>query len=161
MRYRTNEINTGLYLLPRFDMYFTGNGDVELGDTRQSKVSTAVSLTNAFTEANEGFRCQSQPVILKLKHHAVTFVRLDPKCICRAFHPGTLDFRTQVHDAALDWASCRVGAQCVDADAYSVGFTLHGAMFGGLYLDNLAINRADNAQRYRWDVTVRVTIQEE
>lgn len=161
MRYRTNEIDTGLYFLARLDVKFAGNRQRQLGDSCKPQISAPVSLANTFAEANEGLGRKSHPVIMKLQHHAIALIGLDPERICRAFHTDFLDFRAQIHDAALDRAPRGVGAESIDPNAYAVGFTLHDAAIAGLDFQNHAIDRAYDSQCHRWNVAMRVAKQEE
>ncbi len=95
------------------------------------------------------------------QNNVIAFIRDQPHGVGRAFPTAFPDVRTQVHHLALNRAARRVGTQGVDTNTNAVRLSLDDAIVGLLDLDDLAINRADDAQRNGRYVPARIAKQQE
>ena len=118
-------------------------------------------MPDTIAQPDKRLRGQTEAIIMKLEHHTVPLIGLNPQRVGRTIGPDTFRARVKIHDASFDRAAGRIGTPRVDANAHTMSLALDDAAIRDIDLDNLAIDRADDAQRNRRYIALRVSEQQE
>lgn len=157
MRQFTQEVASRYDNLPRLDENFAFDRDMDFGESGQPQVGAAATLAKAFAKANEALRSEAEAVATKQKHDIIALVGPYPQGVGAIVARLMVSLGTQVHNLALDRTAGGIGSEAVDLHNNPVRFSLQHALIDKVHVNNAAIDRAYDAQRYGRDSAPRIT----
>jgi hypothetical protein len=133
------------------------DGQMQFSNSSQSQIGTSLALPYALANTNERSGRKPEAIAMKLQHHIIALVGLEPEPVAaiRAYS-GAIN-RAQVHDLAFNRGARRVGTEAVYLDVDPLRPAVQYALVSPVNADNSPVDRAYDTQWRGRNRAMRIT----